>query len=184
MPILGRLTGKHSNFKPRNALDIKEIKQIVEMMKRSDLTEFEIEEKDLKLRICRHSGSAHLHSVAQAIPPHPPYGIPTGAAINPSAPQSMPPSESSAREETDAEDGFRYITSPMVGTFYRAPSPDSEPFIEPGAKVNRESVVCIIEAMKVMNEIQAEESGTVVEVLVENGDPVEYNQPLFKLKAN
>ena len=71
----------------------------------------------------------------------------------------------------------------MVGTFYRASSPDSDPYVEPGRKVNSETIVCIIEAMKVMNEIQAERSGTIVDILVENGEPVEYNQPLFKVKT-
>ncbi|HRI82974.1 MAG TPA: acetyl-CoA carboxylase biotin carboxyl carrier protein, partial [Opitutaceae bacterium] len=80
------------------------------------------------------------------------------------------------------EAGIVYVKSPMVGTFYRAPSPESKSFVEPDSKVTETSVVCIIEAMKIMNEIQAEVKGTVVEVLVENGQPVEYGQRLFKVK--
>jgi acetyl-CoA carboxylase biotin carboxyl carrier protein len=82
----------------------------------------------------------------------------------------------------DDEAGVTYVKSPMVGTFYRSPSPDSPAFADPGTKVEEKTVVCIIEAMKIMNEIQAEAKGTVVEVLVENGQPVEYGQRLFKLK--
>jgi acetyl-CoA carboxylase biotin carboxyl carrier protein len=80
------------------------------------------------------------------------------------------------------EPGFTYVKSPMVGTFYRSPSPENPSFVEAGAKVEDKTVVCIIEAMKIMNEIQAETKGTVVEVLVENGQPVEYGQRLFKIK--
>ena len=83
----------------------------------------------------------------------------------------------------DAEEvGVAYIKSPMVGTFYRSPSPESKPFVEPGTKVVENTVVCIIEAMKIMNEIQAEIKGTVIETLVENGQPVEYGQRLYKVK--
>ncbi len=80
------------------------------------------------------------------------------------------------------EPGINYIKSPMVGTFYRSPSPESKPFVDIGSKIEDNSLVCIIEAMKIMNEIQAETKGTVVEILVENGQPVEYGQRLFKLK--
>jgi acetyl-CoA carboxylase biotin carboxyl carrier protein len=80
------------------------------------------------------------------------------------------------------EAGFGYVKSPMVGTFYRSPSPENPPFVENGARVEEKTVVCIIEAMKIMNEIQSEIKGTVVEVLVENGQPVEYGQRLFKIK--
>lgn len=155
------------------------------MMKRSDLTEFEIEEKDLKLRICRQGGGSGTNPAAQGLQAHPAYGLPA-AAITPAAVPATGNggTENANRGKDEKESGFSYITSPMVGTFYRAASPDSEPFVEEGKKVTSETVVCIIEAMKVMNEIQAENTGTIVEVLVENGDPVEYNQPLFKLKAN
>ncbi|MGE9296702.1 MAG: acetyl-CoA carboxylase biotin carboxyl carrier protein [Puniceicoccales bacterium] len=150
-------------------MDIKEIKQIVDLMKRSDLTEFELEEQELKLRICRQGG-AH---VIQAQP------VPAPMAVAPAAPVESAPAAPAAPKE---EPGVSLIKSPMVGTFYRAPTPDSKPFVDIGTKVKDDSVVCIIEAMKVMNEIMAEESGTVVEILVENGQAVEYGQPLFKVK--
>lgn len=82
------------------------------------------------------------------------------------------------------ETGFTYVKSPMVGTFYRSPSPENPAFVETGSKVDEKTVVCIIEAMKIMNEIQAEARGSVVEVLVENGQPVEYGQRLFKIKLS
>ncbi|HEY4302005.1 MAG TPA: acetyl-CoA carboxylase biotin carboxyl carrier protein, partial [Candidatus Didemnitutus sp.] len=107
------------------------------------------------------------------------------AAVAPAAAEPPPrssPSPGAALAATEDETGFTYVKSPMVGTFYRSPSPDSPSFVDAGAKVDDKTVVCIIEAMKIMNEIQAETKGTVVEVLVENGQPVEYGQRLFKLK--
>ena len=151
-------------------MDLKAIKQVIDLMKRSELTEFELEEEGFKLRLSRKNDDV-APPIMQAAPTAPPPATPE--APNPSATESAPASEK----------GVDYITSPMVGTFYRAPSPDSDPFTDAGAKVSADSVVCIIEAMKVMNEIQAEIVGTVTEVLVENGEAVEYGQPLFKVKT-
>jgi len=156
-------------------MDLKEIKQIVDLMKRSSLTEFEIEEKDLKLRICRQAeGAAHSASAAPAA--HAPASMPHPAPAV--APASAPGPSAADPEEAK----LHVVKSPMVGTFYRAPSPDSKPFVDIGTKIKNESTVCIIEAMKVMNEIQAEVVGTVADILVENGESVEYGQPLFKVK--
>jgi len=152
-------------------LDLKAIKQVIDLMKRSELTEFELEEEGFKLRLSRKNGDV-APQIVQAAPAAPPPAAPPG-------PAPVPAQESAPAEEK----GVDYITSPMVGTFYRAPSPDSAPFTDTGAKVSADSVVCIIEAMKVMNEIQAEIAGTVTEVLVENGEAVEYGQPLFKVKT-
>jgi acetyl-CoA carboxylase biotin carboxyl carrier protein len=93
-----------------------------------------------------------------------------------------PPLQGSQGAAAQEEAGVTYIKSPMVGTFYRSPSPESKPFADVGTKIEENSLVCIIEAMKIMNEIQAETKGTVVEILAENGQPVEYGQRLFKLK--
>ena len=154
------------------------------MMKRSDLTEFEIEEKDLKLRICRQSAFEGTHLGGQMGPTTAPFPIvQQGPVPVPSQSQVPAPTTGNAPAEATEETGVDYIRSPMVGTFYRAPSPDSDPFVENGQRVNPDSVVCIIEAMKVMNEIQSEHGGTIQEILVENGEPVEYNQPLFKIKT-
>jgi len=152
-------------------LDIKEIKQIVELMKRSGLTEFELEQKDLKLRICRKSDE--VQTVYQTLTPPPFAPAPVAASSAPAAP--APP----AAAETDPA---KLIKSPMVGTFYTAPSPESPDFVKPGDAVTADTVVCIVEAMKVMNEIKAEVAGRIAEILVENGESVEYGQPLFRLQ--
>ncbi|MEM8549372.1 MAG: acetyl-CoA carboxylase biotin carboxyl carrier protein, partial [Verrucomicrobiota bacterium] len=125
------------------------------------------------LRICRESQNAAPVITTAATP------VPMPIASAPPAPAAASLAPAKAADEP----GISIIKSPMVGTFYRAPTPDSSPFIEIGAAVKSESVVCIIEAMKVMNEIQAEQSGTVTEILVENGQAVEFGQPLFKVKA-
>lgn len=153
-------------------MDIKEIKQIIDLVKRSDLAEFEIREENFRLRIVRNNG-ATFPVVAPAIATH------TAAVPQPSAAATAP------QEAAPADDkSIGYIKSPMVGTFYRAPSPESPVFVEDGANVAPDTVVCIIEAMKVMNEIQSEVKGKIIECLVENGTPVEFGQPLFKVKLS
>ena len=160
-------------------MDLKQIKQIIELMKRSELTEFAVEEEGFKLKIRRGTngvpivssgrGSATPFTSGDSAPPMPvPAAAPTAITLG----------GAGSKDEV----GFTYIKSPMVGTFYRAASPESKPFADIGLKVVENTVVCIIEAMKIMNEIQAEAKGSIVEVLVENGQPVEYGQRLFKLK--
>jgi len=161
-------------------LDIKQIKQIIDLIRRSELTEFAIEEKDFKLKICREgtgAGAAPVAPVQGLLAPN----APLAAAPAHTATAAAPPPAAAVPEE---EENVTYIKSPMVGTFYHASSPDSAPFVEEGSKVTETSIVCIIEAMKIMNEIQAETKGTIVEVLVENGQPVEYGQHLFKVKQS
>ena len=163
-------TTNHSS-KKGHTLDIKLIKQVVDLMKRSDLSEFEFEEDGFKLRLSSKGSDApqviHAAPAAQTTAPFPVAAPATGEAV-------ATPVE---------EKGISTIKSPMVGTFYSAASPESPAFVKVGAKVSNDSVVCIIEAMKVMNEIQAEMSGTITELLVENGEAVEYGQPLFKIKT-
>lgn len=151
-------------------MDLKVIKQVVDMMKRSELSEFEFEEEGFKLRLCRKNGDGPTQ-IIQAAP---------AAAPAPAAPAATAATPAAAPAE---EKGISLIKSPMVGTFYVAASPESPAFVKVGDKVGADSVVCIIEAMKVMNEIQAEMSGTITELLVENGEAVEYGQPLFKIKT-
>ncbi len=149
-------------------------------MTRSDLTDFEIEEEGLKIKIKRGSkdngsgnGSAHPFVMMPA----------KAEAVAAPAPVASAPAAAAPAAGGD-EAGFAYVKSPMVGTFYRSPSPENPAFVDSGSKVEEKSVVCIIEAMKIMNEIQAEVKGTVVEVMVENGQPVEYGQRLFKIKLS
>ena len=148
-------------------------------MKRSELSEFAVEEEGFKLKIRRGMNGLPMVSSTHAAPAPAPAS--EAAAAAPAAPAggSPPTAKPAAGEE---ESGVTFIKSPMVGTFYRAASPESKPFIEVGGSVSETTVVCIIEAMKIMNEIQAEAKGTVVEILVESGQPVEYGQRLFKLK--
>jgi acetyl-CoA carboxylase biotin carboxyl carrier protein len=161
-------------------LDLKQIKQVIDLMKRSDLSDFEVEEENFKLRIRRNAGAgpvAHAAPVVHAAPVHAPAPAPVAHAPQPAeAPAAAAPAGDVA------EPGIVFIKSPMVGTFYRTPSPESPPFVDVNSKVSENSVVCIIEAMKIMNEIQAEVKGTVVEVLLESGQPVVYGLKLFKVR--
>lgn len=147
-------------------------------MKRSELTEFAVEEEGFKLKIRRGTNGLPMIS-ATPKGSNPPF-VPETNSVPPIPPPA--PIQISAPPVATEEPGIVYIKSPMVGTFYRSPSPESKSFVDVGAKIEENTLVCIIEAMKIMNEIQAETKGTVVEVLVENGQPVEYGQRLFKLK--
>lgn len=164
-------------------MDLKQIKQLIELMQRSDLTEFAVEEEGFKIKIARAAGASAAPIVVAAAPvASAPTAAPT-AAPAPVAASAAPAAAPAAPAASGADEaGIVYVKSPMVGTFYKAASPESKPFAEAGTKITETSVVCIIEAMKIMNEIQAEVKGTVVEVLVENGQPVEYGQKLFKVK--
>lgn len=139
-------------------------------MKRSEISEFEIEEEGFKLRLSRKNGETQII-----------HASPVAAApAVPVAPLAAP--AEAAKTPVEEPDTF-VIKSPMVGTFYRAASPESPPLAKVGDKVTTDFVVCIIEAMKVMNEIHAETTGTITEVLIENNEAVEYGQPLFKVKT-
>jgi acetyl-CoA carboxylase biotin carboxyl carrier protein len=144
-------------------------------MKKSDLSEFEIQDQDFKLRIKRDlPGRAPIAAQAAPVAAAPaPVAAPApgAAAPAPAAPAAADPS-------------IKLVTSPMVGTYYATPSPENPPFVTVGSPIKADSVVCIIEAMKVMNEIQSEISGTVVECLVANGTSVEFGQPLFRVKVS
>jgi len=159
-------------------IDIKLLKGLVRLMKGGDVSELEVDDSDKGLRIRLKRGSGVSDSGAPTVQLL--GGAPAYAAA-PGAPAPAAASPELADELAD-EPEARAIKSPMVGTFYRTPSPDSDPFIRVGDRVEEGTVVCILEAMKVMNEIQAETSGEIAEVLVENGDPVEFGQPLFLLR--
>jgi acetyl-CoA carboxylase biotin carboxyl carrier protein len=143
-------------------------------MKKNSITEFELEEKDSKLRLKRGlSGGPAVVQSDEAISMMP-LAMPVAASIaETSAVTALPASASTG--EID-------IKSPMIGTFYRSPSPESASYVDVGSEVNVETVVCLIEAMKVMNEIKAEVKGVVTQVLIENGKPVEFGQPLYKVR--
>jgi acetyl-CoA carboxylase biotin carboxyl carrier protein len=151
-------------------VDLKDIKAIIDLMKKNSVSEFELEKQDFKIKLKRggNGGTAAIYDEG-SITYAPPVTI---AAPAVSAPTVAPVAISSEVE----------IKSPMIGTFYRAPSPESASYVEVGAEVNHDTVVCIIEAMKVMNEIKAEAKGVITQVLVDNAKPVEFGQPLFKLR--
>ncbi len=154
-------------------MDLIKIKQVVDLMKKSDLTEFEIQDQDFKLRIKRDlPGRAPVAAPAAPVAAAP-------APVAPAAPAAPAPAAPAA-----ADPSIKLVTSPMVGTYYCTPSPENPPFVTVGSPIKADSVVCIIEAMKVMNEIQSEISGTVVECLVANGTSVEFGQPLFRVKVS
>ena len=153
-------------------VDLKDIKAIIDLMKKNSIAEFELERQDFKIKLKR-SGNGVATSTQFEEPQMVAYS-PAMAAL-PLANPALAPIQPS----TDVE-----IKSPMIGTFYRAPSPESASYIEVGAEVNAETVVCIIEAMKVMNEIKAEAKGVITQVLVENAKPVEFGQPMFKVRPN
>jgi acetyl-CoA carboxylase biotin carboxyl carrier protein len=156
-------------------MDIKEIKAVIDLMRKNSLTEFEYEKDGTKIRIQRgpdgkpqvFSSSPNLLATPTLVP------IPTALPSAPLAPSPAP---------TPPAESLPTINSPMVGTFYGSPAPDAPAYISVGTAVTPESVVCIIEAMKVMNEIKAEMSGTITEILVESGKPVEFGKPLFRIR--
>ena len=153
-------------------MDVRDLKKIVQIMNDNDLVEIEIEEEGKRLRLRKPDGSAP--PVISAVP---------AAAPVPAAPP--PTAAAAAAPAAPAEDaGLHTITAPMVGTFYASPSPDADAYAQVGTKVGPESVVCILEAMKVMNEIKAECSGEIVKICVQNAEAVEYGQALFLVKAS
>ena len=150
-------------------MDIRKVKKLIELLEASDVVEIEIKEGEEAVRISRATtGSAVL------APQYAPAPAPM-AAPAPAAPEASAPAAADAGFKGDA------VKSPMVGTFYRAPSPTSKPFVEVGQQVKATDVICIIEAMKMMNQIEAGKSGTIEAILVEDGEPVEFDQPLIVL---
>jgi acetyl-CoA carboxylase biotin carboxyl carrier protein len=161
-------------------MDLKEIKSIIELMMKNDLTEFELEKGDFKLRVKRGPSGEWITSSAPVVAPAP---VLTHHAPVSAIPIAAPAIPATAPAPSPAPSGgTAQIVSPMVGTFYLSPSPDSPPYVSAGQEVNEDTVVCIIEAMKVMNEIKAETKGIIVEVLAQNGKPVEFGKPLFSVR--
>ena len=145
-------------------VDLKDIKAIIDLMKKNDLSVFEMEKDGFRLKLQKGLGDQPIVSTTMA---------PTFANTPAGAGAAAAPAQSASLKD---------IVSPMVGTFYRAGSPDASPFVDVGTKVNEDTVVCIIEAMKVMNEIKAETSGVVAEVVAENSKPVQFGQVLFRVR--
>jgi acetyl-CoA carboxylase biotin carboxyl carrier protein len=148
-------------------ISLEQLKSLLETLEKGDVSEFEYEDEQLKLRL---SLGKKATQVVHAAPPV--FAAPATAAATAAA----------AKASDDADASVMFITSPFVGTFYRAPGPDTANFCDVGSQVKQGQTLCIIEAMKLMNEIESEASGTIVDILVENGKSVEFGQKLFKLK--
>ncbi|HEX8721290.1 MAG TPA: acetyl-CoA carboxylase biotin carboxyl carrier protein [Pyrinomonadaceae bacterium] len=171
-----------------SGLDMEELRELTELFTAHGLTDFEFENADIRIRLSRNPAPAAgpQAGAAHALPPQAPLGA-MQAAAGSGAHAAQPaaqgaPAPEAAQPAAEPEEELYVITAPIVGTFYRAPSPTAESFVKVGSQVEPDSVVCIIEAMKLMNEIQAETTGTVAKIYVENGQPVEYGQPLFGVK--
>ena len=151
-------------------MELKDIIAIIDLMKKYDLAVFKLEKEGIKLEL-------EAHRVPVPMVP-PPLAVQTPAVT----PATSTAQAGVAATPADAKPAYKEVVSPMVGTFYRAPSPDSAPYIQEGQEITKDTVVCIIEAMKVMNEIKAETSGVIAEVVVENGKPVQFGQALFRVR--
>jgi len=157
-------------------MDINEIKKLIKVFENAKVTELSIQEGDLKIKISKNGSTNPSTVLPQTFPIEMP-------AINSQIVESTS-SEVGASIEKKENENFHIINSPIVGTFYRAPAPDADPYIQVGDSVSEGSVMCIVEAMKLMNEIECDVSGKIVEVLIEDGTPVEFNQPLFKIEKS
>lgn len=151
-------------------MDIRKIKKLIELLDESNVAEIEIHEGEESVRISRHGSGAPQYMMA------PPAAAPAVGAAPAAAAASAPPSS------TPEIDDACIARSPMVGTFYRSPSPGAKSFVEEGQEVKVGDILCIIEAMKILNQIESERAGVVKKIMVENGQPVEYNQPLFVIE--
>ncbi len=146
-------------------MDIQRLKELIEFMKENDVLSLEMEEEGKKVKLSR-TGANQPPLIQQISPPV----------------QGTPPQPVPKKDTTPQDKGLIEIKAPMVGTFYRAPAPNADPYVETGKRINTGDVLCIIEAMKLMNEIKAEIKGEIAEILAENGEPIEYGQTLFLVK--
>lgn len=149
-------------------MDIRKVKKLIELLEESDISELEIKEGEESVRISRNSGTVH-------------YATAPAPAAAPAAPAPAPETDASGSAPAADEPSGHLVKSPMVGTFYRSPSPGSPAFVEVGKHVKVGDAICIVEAMKMMNQIEADKSGVIEAILVEDGEPVEFDQPLVTI---
>ena len=166
--------------KPAASVNMDELRELIGLLRDNGLAELELENEGFRVRLRRESALGESSHVSHPVPA--PAPVPAAPAT---APASSGPAHPGTQASTAAaqDQDLHIISSPIVGTFYRSASPAADPFVKIGSNVENETVVCIIEAMKLMNEIQAETSGEVVKIYVENGQPVEYGQPLFGVRS-
>jgi acetyl-CoA carboxylase biotin carboxyl carrier protein len=158
----------------------KELKELIEFLIEKDIAEFELERGDVKLRVKRQGDAAPVVVAAAPVAAMP---APIVHAAAPAAPASSGSAAGKPAAPAEEDENLHIVKSPIVGTFYEAPSPGSPPFVKVGDQVSTGGILCIIEAMKLMNEIEADASGEIVKRLVNNGQPVEYGQPLFAIRV-
>jgi len=180
-------TRRADSSRPKQSVNLDELRELIALLRENGLAEFELEREGFRVRLRREAVvSGHPFEVEPSTPPPTEKSVPATPVATSVAPVAGPvtPIHPGAQAESQAQEDqdLQIIPSPIVGTFYRAASPNAEPFVKIGSKVVSDTVVCIIEAMKLMNEIQAETSGEVAKIYVENGQPVEYGQPLFGIK--
>ncbi|MFH0990532.1 MAG: acetyl-CoA carboxylase biotin carboxyl carrier protein [bacterium] len=161
-------------------MDLAYIKKVIKLVEKSEIDEIEIEEEGKKIRVAKGKSGQIIYQQVP-YPPQAPYAPPAPPTPAEPAPQPKPPVESEVSKPVIS---YHEIRSPIVGTFYRAPAPDAAPYVEVGQHVKSGAVLCIVEAMKLMNEIESDVEGKVLKVLVENGKPVEYNQVLFHIEKS
>jgi acetyl-CoA carboxylase biotin carboxyl carrier protein len=165
-------------------MDIRKIKKLIELLEESGVAEIEIKEGEESVRIARHSpAGSHAHPVAAPVVTHSPPAATRQGAGSPTRPATSPgPGAEEAPGTAVAGADEHVVTAPMVGTFYNAPAPGAKPFVGIGDQIEAGQVLCVIEAMKMMNQIESEIAGRVRAVLINNGEPVEFGQPLFILE--
>jgi acetyl-CoA carboxylase biotin carboxyl carrier protein len=164
--------------------EVQQIKQLLQLMSEHNLEEFEYETGDLRIRLKKPSPGAIVPRVVAAPEIIIPGAVDRAAVSSNAVPGAAAPQTAGASAEPRASEDLHIVKSPIVGTFYEAPSPGAEAFIKVGAHVESGQVLCIVEAMKLMNEIESDESGEVIRIFVENGQPVEYGQPLFGIRPS
>jgi len=161
--------------------DIQDLKELIEFLKQYQVAEFDLDRGDLKIRLKFNQAevsAAGLSDLARLLANAP------AAPATPAAATAAPASAPSVAPAADPDAGLHLIKSPIVGTYYGSPSPGAAPFVSPGDQVQKGQVICIVEAMKLMNEIEADASGEVVKCLVSNGQPIEFGQPLFSIRQS
>ena len=160
-------------------MELKDIKAIIDLMKKNSISEFELERQDYKIKLKRGAFGQAAEEMPAQVYLQPAAALPSAGAVGTAAPTNSTggPASSAVAATNEIE-----IKSPMIGTFYRSPSPEAGSYVEIGTEVSADTVVCIIEAMKVMNEIKAEVKGVITQILVENAKPVEFGQPMFKVR--
>ncbi len=183
--------GSAPNLPLEHSLNMDELRELVELINEYGFTDFELENKDVRVRL-RRELAPQIIAAAPGAQPHATAAQPqeagaslaqtAAAAAGATQASTPPPAATQAETAATADEDLIPIPSPIVGTFYRSPSPTAEPFVNLGSHVMPDTTVCIIEAMKLMNEIQAETTGVIAKIYVENGQPVEYGQPLFGIK--